>query len=299
MLLTTTKKASGLMQYFLTYILPPIGLALTIFGLWLTIRQIRSPNLEVICNPPDDGNPASLNCEIRNTGRGEAKHVSVSFTFSLPLETNVLASPEVGARIVEAQQIPDPHQHPASAALLMAFRIEIPRVAAKDTVKFRVTTANEDNQRAAKHIVKIRREISSIITELGSAIKRKYPDEGKDWNTDLIISARIKGENLFRPGRFSYEKGRKDILYITEEEQLAMASEQDLVSRYKKEFINVFQNRPEFKAPVIRVRTPQGDSTYAIFPPHVRTSLIFEVSRRKIREAGGLIVYPPVPKSYD
>lgn len=295
MLLTATKKGTSRMQYFL-YLLP---LALTIFGLWLAIRQIRSPNLEVICNPPDDGNPASLNCEIRNTGRGEAKHVSVSFTFSLPLETKVLASPEVGARLVEAQQIPDPHLQPASAALLMAFRIELPRVAAKDTVKFRVTTANEDNQRAAKQIVKIRREISSIISELGSAIKRKYPDEGKDWNTDLIISARIKGENIFRPGRFSYEKGRKDILYITEEEQLAMENHQNLNSRYKKEFINIFQNRPEFTAPVIRVRTPQGDSTYAIHPPHVRSSVILDVSRKEIKEAGRLLVYPPVPKSYD
>ena len=105
--LTTTKTATGVMQYFLTYVLPLIGLALTIFGLWLTICQIRSPNLVVTCKPPDDGNPASLDCEIRNTGRGEAKHVSFSFKHSFPLETKVLAPPEVGARIVESEHIPD------------------------------------------------------------------------------------------------------------------------------------------------------------------------------------------------
>lgn len=109
----------------------------------------------------------------------------------------------------------------------------------------------------------------------------------------------MKEENLFTPAQLSYEKGRVTISSLTEEELLANAINQDLYAKYKKDFIDIYQGRPEFKAPVIRIKTTLGESTYAVFPPYVKTYVEMSVPIDEVKNAGGtLALTVPVPKSY-
>ena len=115
----------------------------------------------------------------------------------------------------------------------------------------------------------------------------------------MIHRGRLKRENFFNPGKYSYEKGRLPIRFITEREQFAAALNQDLYKRYKKEFIDVFKGRSKFKAPVLRIITSGGESTYAIMPPYVGTYIDFAVRVLELKEKGAIFVQPPIPSSYD
>ena len=280
-----------------------LGLGIGILGILIAvgiaIYQARSPSLSVVCQPLPDGDPTALECEIHNEGRAEARDVYVSFDHSLPMGTRVFADAEVGAQIVEAEAPPDPTRGPEAALLLTAFSVRIPRVAAKDRVRFQVRTTDPDNQRAARQVLRIRREIASVLSEFGARLRANYPDVAGRWDTDRILDTRIKEENFFSPGRVSYERGRRTVSFFSDEEKLARANCQDLYAQYKKEFLDVFQNRPEFKAPVIKVKTAEGERTYARFPPYLKTSILATFSRDELRRRGKLQFYPPIPESYD
>jgi hypothetical protein len=87
---------------------------------------------------------------------------------------------------------------------------------------------------------------------------------------------------------------------LSESERLAQAINQDLYARYKKEFIDIYQGRPSFKVPVIRIKTSEGESTYASFPPYIPTCLEMVVSKKEVKQAGGALNLPiPVPQSYE
>jgi hypothetical protein len=280
-----------------------IGLSIGVLGILVTILiaiyQTKSPRLNVACLHAQDGNPAALACEVRNDGRGEARNVLISFNNMLPVATKVFAGPEVGAQIVEAEAPPDPALGPAAAALRMAFAVQIPRVSAKSTVRFEVRTTDADNQRAAGQVLRIRHEIAGILAEFGTRLKAKYPQLASMWNSDVILAARIKEESFFSPASISYERGIERIPFFTAEEELARANSQDLYARYKAEFIDVFQGKPRFIAPVVRVKTGEGDRTYAIFPPYVPSGLEMKVPVSQLKAEGKMFVYPPVPQTYD
>jgi hypothetical protein len=57
---------------------------------------------------------------------------------------------------------------------------------------------------------------------------------------------------------------------LTDQEALARAHCQDLYARFKAEFIDIFEGRPAFLAPVVRIKTREGERTRALFPPYVR-----------------------------
>lgn len=274
-------------------------------GIWLAYgwqqrqKQSASSEVTVECRLLPEGKPSGLECVVHNSGQGEARDVYVGFNNMLPLGTRVFADPEIGAELVEAELPPDPEVSPYTAALTRAFAVRIPRVTPEDSVKFQVHTTDPDNQRAAQQVVRIRFEKQKILRAFGERITEVHPEEAKRWNLDVLISENVKRENFFTPGFFSYEKGRLPVDFLTEEEQLAAAVNQELYSRYKSEFIDIYQNRPEFKAPVVRIKTSEGIRTYAIFPPYLKTKILGTVSMKTLRERGRVHVYPPVPESYD
>jgi hypothetical protein len=71
-----------------------------------------------------------------------------------------------------------------------------------------------------------------------------------------------------------------------------------LYHRYKKEFIDIYQGRPHFKAPVVRIKAIAGESTIAIYPPYVNTYVDLYVPMDKLKQGNVIELYPPVPKSY-
>jgi hypothetical protein len=195
---------------------------------------------------------------------------------------------------------PNPAKSPQLAMLMTAFLVKIPRVAAKDKVEFSVATLNEDNLRAAKQVIKIRERIRHVLTEFYSQLSSKYPEEVKDLVVSDIMSGRTKEDNFFKPAKFSYEKGTFNVELLTENEKIAAAINRDLYRRYKKEFASVFQNGPKFKAPVIRIKTAQGNRTCAIFAPYVHSEPGWSVASEELKgKEGTVIMYPAVPKTYD
>jgi len=280
-----------------------IGLGLGVLGILITIGiffyQERSPVIDVSAHPVFDGVPNIIECKVTNSGKKQVENVYVGFNRALPIDTVVRAAPEIGAELIESESLPDPHLMPNEALLLKAFAIRIPRISAGDTITFQVVTTNPDNERAAKQVLKIRPENFKVITDFIKEVGNKYPETTSRLDIETLKSARIKKENFFAPGQFSYEKGRFPISYVTEKEQVISAINQDIYSRHKKEFIQVFKNRPEFKAPVLRIKTTNGQSTVGIFPPYIKTSVTFRASRKELEEKQEIMMNPPVPDSYD
>jgi len=231
-----------------------IGLALTIGGILIAVaiwrHQERSPSVDVQCFPSPEGDPTSIKCRIRNRGRGETRDIRLCFNNMLPLETEVLARPDVGARIEPADLPPDPGRLPAAAKLQTAFSVVISRVAPNDEVEVTVRTSHPDNVRAGDQLLRIQTEMFAAVQAFGDCLKALYKDPPHGWEYDLIVNGHCKQENFFSPGSFVYERGRFPIEWLTEEESLGLAIHQDYYSRHKRDCIEVFQGRPEFKAPV-------------------------------------------------
>lgn len=260
--------------------------------------QERHPSLDVKYDVLKNGNPCALTCIVSNTGRKEARDAIMSFNNMLPVQTKVFAKPELGITLIESEILPNPRLYPELAKNQKAFAIKIPRIAPRDTIIFQIRTIDNDNERAGNQIIRIHKEIISILNDFGDRLARYHPDEAIKWDINSVINARIKEENLFSPAKLYYEKGRKDIEYFTEKEKEAQAINQDLYIRFKKEFIDIYKERPKFKAPVIRIKTSNAESTYAIFPPYLDTYLDVTVSLKELKQKGEMAVYPPVPDSY-
>ena len=229
----------------LTYI--SIILAVIIPFIIFFLQEIH-PLLNAKCNVIENGNPCAMECIVSNSGRGEAKNILLSFNNMLPLQTKVFASPELGVTIIESDFLPNPQLSPELAKIQKAFAVQIPRVVKKYPVKFQVKTGHLDNQRAGKQILRIRKEIINVLKAFGERLAKDHPEEAKNWDVASIINARIKEENFFSPAKLSYEKGIIDIEYFTEKEKIARAINQDLYAKFKKEFIDIFQGKPEFIA---------------------------------------------------
>jgi hypothetical protein len=260
----------------------------------------REPDITVRCNVDELGTPSRLVCTAVNSGRAEARDVHVSFTTLLPIETRVFSTPESGIKLEEVDSPPDPQMSPERARITTAFVVRIPRIAPKDKASFTVMTINNDNLRAAQQIIKIRQVIRSVLTDFYSRLSAKHPQEAANLDLEDVLSQRVKEENFFKPDKISYEKGRFQVEFMNHNETLAAAMNQDLYSKYKKEFLSVFQGGQQFKTPVLRIKTSEGSSTYAIFAPYVKTYVEFLVPTSEFKGAeGSIFVKPPVPKNYD
>ena len=64
--------------------------------------------------------------------------------------------------------------------------------------------------------------------------------------------------------RIYHMKEGEVIEFLSESERLAKAINQDFYERYHEEFIDIHQGIPAFKAPVIRIKATQGESTYML-----------------------------------
>lgn len=285
------------MQFLVGTLLGMVGILVTII---IFLIQERSPDISVECHPLPNGDRCALECIVNNSGRKAAEDVYIGFTRTLPLGTRVLTtSPEIPVQLIEAETPPDPNLLPTAAMLLRALAVHIPKVPAKTSLTFQVRTTDPDNQRAAKQLERIHDEIVKVLQAFGERLTTTHPEDAKNWDFNALISTRIKQENLFTPGKFSYEKGRFPIAFLTDEEERAIALNQDLYARYKAEFIDIYQNLREFKAPVVRIKTAQGERTYAIFPPYIKTYIEAKVPVSQLKEKGPIVIQPPVPESYD
>lgn len=273
-----------------------LGAALTLFIVWY---QERHPDVAVSCQSNTEGDPATITCRVINAGRGEARDVYVGFNHSYPLDTLVVASPEIGAEIVPSNNPPDPTVLPLASEHIQAFAVRLPRVPAKKSIEFQVQTANDDNGRAAKQILRLREEIHGLLASFGDRILEEHPEFSEDWDLARIMQARAKQENLFEPGNFSYEEGTFPIEYVDEGDKLALAVLDDLTRKYKAGYSDIFQTGREYKAPVIRIRTADGERTYATLPPFIKAYVEMRVSASQLKERKPIAVQPPIPESYD
>jgi len=269
-----------------------------LLNLAVVLYQDRAPFLEVSFIPAEGGDPSALICTIKNHGRAEARDVFLSFNNMLPLETKVLASPELGLTILESESPPDPQKYPEQSKFQKAFAVRIPRIAPEDTITFQVVTSNNDNRRAGRQMLRIREESQRVLLAFIDRLSKTYPNTIREWHKESVLNAQIKTESFFTPALLSYENGRRNMSLLNDAEQLANALNQDLYAKYKKQFIDVFQGRPEFKAPVVRIKTSQGDSTYALFPPYVSTYVEMTVSTQQLAKDGTMNLPVPVPKEY-
>jgi hypothetical protein len=193
---------------------------------------------------------------------------------------------------------PNPTLDPQTAPLSTAFVVHVPRVAARDHFEFTILTADSDNQRAGKQFRRIQSEIKSILVSFGQRLAATAPDDARRWQLEKVLAAYTKRSSFFLPAKVSYAGGRESVSFLTEDELVAEAVNQDLYPRYKARFIDIYQGRPEFLAPVVRIMTKDGVSTYAVYPPYVRTYVDMYLSVDELKEKGSVVLHPPVPKEY-
>jgi hypothetical protein len=280
-----------------------LGILVGIAGIAVAVLigriQDRSPRVSAVCRLLPDGSPDVIECVVRNTGRGEARDVVVSFNNKLLLNTDIRAAPHVGAEIQKSNVLPDPQVSPEAALYQCAFAVRIDRVRAKDSVRFEVYTSNPDNVRAAAQTTRIQAEMKTLMRAFFALVARAYPSETSGLDVEAAIRALVKSECYFTPAEVEYSMGRAPVEYVSRAERLADAMWTDVYRAHKKEFVRVFQNRPSFLAPVLRIITPRGDGTYAIFPPYVYTFIKVTVPISRAREPAGYEVSPPVPSNYE
>jgi hypothetical protein len=218
----------------------------------------------------------------------------------LPLDTEVYAPPEVGAELKPSPTPPDPRMAPEWAKTQLAFAVRVPRVTPNDPVLFHVETTNPDNWNAAKQILRVREEYSTILKMVIERIEKSNPEEARTLNFDKIMSLRIRHENIFSPVSFSYEAGRQMIEYFTDDEQAAHAFFKDIHDRHTEVLKGILDGRPRFIAPVIRIRTTKGEGTYADIAPNINYCFdMVPVPFSEVMKRGGAFIPPAVPKSYE
>jgi len=118
-------------------------------------------------------------------------------------------------------------------------------------------------------------------------------------NFEKMKSLRIKHDNIFSPASFSYEAGKQMIEYITNDEQAAHALFKDIHNRHEEALQGILNGRPRFIAPVVRIKTTKGESTYASIAPNITScSMVGPVSLLDVIKAGKIFITPAVPRSY-
>jgi hypothetical protein len=273
-----------------------VGVLITGVQTWY---QGASPLVSVNCTVPQDGDPSRIDCSVDNHGRAQATDIVVGFNHALPVDTKVAADPELALSIHPVDALPDPHLHEEVARITTAFSVRVPRVSSGDSVRFAVYTDNPDNRRAANQLLKIREVQHKILESFTRALSEKFPKETETWDLSKVWAARLKADSFFMPGKFSYQNGRHPVQLLSEEEERAKAAGDEIYRKFKPRLAQLWQDRPSFVAPVVRVRTNQGEGTYAIYPPDVKTCVIMTVPYNTLLERGTVTLYPPIPTSYD
>lgn len=280
-----------------------VGIAIGVLGILITILiafvHSRTPAIDVYCALASTEEPSIICCTVKNTGSAEAKDIYVGFNNMLLLETTLFSKPELGMELLESNQLPDPNLYPTSSILTKAFSVFIPRVPARSEVEFQIKSLNADNLRAARQVLRIRKEIEEVLTSFGEQLSVDFAHEYSKWDGPSVIEGRRKEECFFTPGEFSYSKGSNPVQFLSETEKHASAVHGDLYRRFKPKYQAIFETGRSFKAPVLRIRTPQGESTYGAFPPYVNTYVEVAVSTQELKEKGSMFVTPPVPSSYE
>ena len=263
------------------------------------VYQGATPLLDISCSPPKDDDFSRLGCTVENRGRAEARDVLVGFNHSLPLETRIIADPDLGITLTSANSPPNPTTNPMAASTILAFSVAIPRVPPKAQVHFEVATHNADNRRAAKQLARIRAVQQSILSDFTKVLRERFPDKAKDWKLEALLAFHAYDGNFFKPDRYSYELGRYPVKLLPEEHQAAKARDDEIYAEFKPRFREIWQGRPPFAAPVIRIETATGPSTYATFPADVRTCIFAAISRRELLSKDQVELSPPVPEQYN
>lgn len=280
----------------------PLPWVLTLLGIGATLAvavyQERQPRVDVACRLVEGDDPAQLECAVANIGRGEARDLNISFATMLPVGSQVVGPPEFVLSLRPVDSPPDPMTDPRTAALTTAFVITVPRIAAGDRLSFRIFTADPDNKRAAAQLQRIQAETKRILNDFGERLAKTNPTDAQRWHVDSVWSAHRKRDCFFSPAKYSFEAGRRDVSFLSEDELLAEAVNADLYPRYKARFVDIYQDRPEFHAPVVRIVTKAGDSTYAIYPPYVRSYVDMAVPPDALQQQSSMFLRPPVPKQY-
>jgi hypothetical protein len=161
-----------------------------------------------------------------------------------------------------------------------------------------MSTVDPDNKRAAAQLQRIQAEVKKALDDFGERLAKTNPADAQRWHVDDVWNAHRKRDCFFSPAKYSFETGRRDVSFLTEGELLAEAVNADLYPRYKARFIDIYQKRPEFHAPVVRIITKAGDLTYALYPPYVRSYVNMAVPAAPLQQQGSIFLRPPVPKEY-
>ncbi len=277
-----------------------IGTLLALLGIGITVYHFRKPQIKVVCSPNSTANPSVIECVVTNTGRAAAKDLLLGFTGMLLIETKAFGSSDLSISIIESANPPDPNTSSIEQIKLSkSFAVHILQVPPKSEIKFTIQSIDPDNQRAAKQLMRIREEIKKLLYDFAERLREKHSKIGRKYDVEKVIAALTKRENFFSPGNFTYSEGRPPIVFLTKEEMHAETLNQEIYSKYKKEFIDLFQNRPKFLAPVVRIKIEGGESTYAIMPAYINTAVLFKVSKHELGKGGHINLPIRIPESYD
>lgn len=269
-----------------------------LLAILIVMYQDRSPDVTAVCGVPPDGDPSNISCTVSNSGRKEAREVSVSFNSMLPVGTVVANSPEYATKIEEATTPPDPFLSRPLADSTKAFSVQITRVLPHHLINFTVSTVDADNLRAGKQSVYLSQIGERILLRFWDKLRTAHPDRFSELDTNLVLQAEAKQRSFFLPALVSFELGSRPVTFLTDSEKEALAIHADLYARFKSEFIDLFRGR-QYNAPVVRIKTVGGDSTYAIFPPYISTIMVAPLPMDSLIREGQASIRPPIPRRYD
>lgn len=194
--------------------------------------------------------------------------------------------------------LPNPNLYPNESKIRKAFSVFIPRIPKGGTVEFVVQTEDQDNKRAAEQSLIISSKAKEVVESFINAVKSKYPLEiGESFNFENYLSYRSKEENFYLPDKFSYENGIFDVEFFLDSEIVSKKIFSEAYTKHMAEFIELFKKPETYKAPVVKIKVSEGESTYAIFPPFIST---YNDVILKVPEKGQhSLAEPAIPASYN
>jgi hypothetical protein len=256
------------------------------------------PNLSAKCTLRPDLSACEIDCSVINHVAIVARDIAVGFQAYLPFDTKVAADADTRITLVKAALLPLPDAGGTIHTETLAFTIQAPIVAPDSSIKFKVWTASEDNQKACQEVAKMRELKRQTMREFYNAVKQKTPNERLP-DLDLIFRAQAMRSSLFIPGIISSDAGRRPVSFIEAHQKMALAAYDEINKRLKPKFASIFANRQTCLAPVWTAQRDDGTAIYFwSLPPDSEAFMV--LNKRSILPDGRELIkaVPFPPKEY-
>ena len=226
----------------------------------------------------DDKAPSSLRVVLRNTGRRTAEDVVISFEGASFAGVHLLGQAAERAEIIEQTTLANPLLPLENRSLVNAFAVRIPSLPANSTVSFEICTTHELNVKAASDLLAITPKIMDIIRRFRDSLVISHAANDSDFDLEALQGYLDRRATLFQPEYLIYEAGRQKVSLCSKRQRDAWSRLSQLTAKYAEQRATAVRTIPRIDAPIVVMRSPNGERRVPVFPPYINVQARTELS---------------------